>query len=493
MSAQLALSDADRKLFVLVNETAFVNPFSLTRVNLDQRMSGQAGAGLTEALLTVRSAIERLQIRNESIRSRYADRDIRLLHMGVLFDAFHRWAPDFDHLITRQERESGESLRAPFALEVLKHLLDHGICSPDALRYVGMFYQLRRAFYFIRRELVGSSPSMRELRMHCWNNIFTHDLHLYLEAMVTRMEDFSTLLLGETGSGKGAVARAIGFSGYIPFDPASVRFTENFTASFVFLNLAQFAESLLESELFGHRKGAFTGAVSDRDGLLARCRPHGAIFLDEIGDVPVPVQIKLLQVLQDRTFTPVGSDTKRRFSGRVIAATNRPLNELRKRGEFRNDFYYRLCSDVIEVPPLRVRIAEDSGELTRLVSVILERQLGTASAETLTSRIVDSLNQGPGPDYSWPGNVRELEQAVRRILLSGHYQPEAYISSLPESERWISQVESGTLSAESMMSSYCFMLWKRLGSYEEVARKTGLDRRTVKKYVDMQTEVRAKN
>jgi transcriptional regulator with PAS, ATPase and Fis domain len=101
--------------------------------------------------------------------------------------------------------------------------------------------------------------------------------------------------------------------------------------------------------LFGHKRGAFTGAIDAHEGVFSRCSAHGAIFLDEIGDVSRPVQIKLLQVLQERTFSPVGSREKLRFRGRVIAATHQPLDDLRDRKIFRDDFFYRLCSDVIVV------------------------------------------------------------------------------------------------------------------------------------------------
>ena len=484
MSTSHVLSEAERQLFSLVTEAAFVNPFSLNRVSLDQRLGGASGAGLSEALQHVRQGLDRLRRQGDVTLSRYPANDARILLYAHLFDVFHRWALEFDRLIVLQEREAGASLPAPFAAEVLRELLSPGLAPHEALRYVGMFYQLRRAYYFIRRELVGSSASMRALRSACWNNVFTHDLAMYLEAMVTRMEDFSTLLLGETGSGKGAVARAIGVSGFIPYDPKAGRFAENFAASFVSINLAQFPESLMEAELFGHRKGAFTGAVTDREGVFARCCSHGAIFLDEIGDVPLPVQIKLLQVLQDRTFTPVGSDVRRRFAGRVIAATNRPLQELRQRGEFRNDFYYRLCSDVIELPALRVRLAEDPGELGRLVAVILERHFGADASTVLVPRVMASLAQSPGSGYAWPGNVRELEQAVRRILLTGTYAPEI-MTPTATSDPWLHRAAAGELTAELLLAQYCNMMWKRLGSYEDVARQTGLDRRTVKKYVTM--------
>src|SRR5205814_10459134 len=111
---------------------------------------------------------------------------------------------------------------------------------------------------------------------------------------------------------------------------------------------------------------AFTSAVDHHKGVFERCSAHGALFRDEIGEAAVPVQIKLLQVLQDRTFNSVGGHEKKRFSGRVIAATNRPIADLRHGGRFREDFYYRLCSDVIHVPTLRERIQESSGELAEL-------------------------------------------------------------------------------------------------------------------------------
>src|SRR6185295_4556060 len=177
---------------------------------------------------------------------------------------------------------------------------------------------------------------------------------------------------------KGSAAAAIGRSIFIPYQLRERRFAKNFKDSFIAINLSQFSEHLIESELFGHRKGAFTGAIDHHQGVLERCDAHGALFLDEIGEVSVPVQIKLLQVLQERTFAPVGGRERKRFSGRVIAATNQPLDRLRSEGRFREDFFYRLCSDVIRVPTLRERIAESSAELPQLVRILVERIAGTA-------------------------------------------------------------------------------------------------------------------
>ena len=293
------------------------------------------------------------------------------------------------------------------------------------------------------------------------------------------MEDFSTMLLGDTGTGKGAAAAAIGQSGFIPFDEKRGSFVESFIGSYKALNLSQFPESLIESELFGHRKGAFTGAVEAHEGIFARCSAYGAIFLDEIGDVNEPIQIKLLHVLQDRNFSPVSSHETRRFRGRIIAATNRSLEDLRMSGQFRDDFYYRLCSDIIVVPPLHRRIMEDPEEMDDLVSLIVRRISGESSSEVL-DMVRRKMAHSPGKDYVWPGNVRELEQAVRRILLTGSYLGDKQILASDLQSQLHKGIEEGSLDAETLVSGYCELLYERHGTYEEVARRTNLDRRTAK-------------
>ena len=334
---------------------------------------------------------------------------------------------------------------------------------------------------------------MRALRKHLWDCVFTHDIRWFESRLWNRMEDFSILLLGETGTGKGAAAAAVGRSGFIPFDPARNGFTESFTRNFVAINLSQYSEGVLESELFGHRKGAFTGAVDQHEGLFSRCAPHGVIFLDEIGDISVPVQIKLLQVLQERIFFPVGSHEAKRFNGRIISATNRPLDELLVTGKFRDDLFYRLCSDVITLPPLRQRFQEEPEEMDNLLGSILSRLAGETSdrEKQLVKKV---LKRDVGPDYQWPGNVRELEQAVKRIILTGHYLGVRTDAKKQDGvDRLALAVKEGMFNAEGLLASYCTLLYQRFGTYEEVSRRTQLDRRTVKKYVQMGVSVPAKN
>ncbi len=200
------------------------------------------------------------------------------------------------------------------------------------------------------------------------------------------------------------------------------------------------------------------------------------------------MQIKLLRVLQERTFSPVGGHETARFSGRVIAATNRPLDELRARGAFRDDFYYRLCSDVIEVPTLRQRLSEDHRELDVLLGFILRRILGDDSGDSSRVRAMvrEAVEVGLGPSYPWPGNVRELEQCVRRVLLTRRYSGDRRLAQSPrggegEGDRLLGV--AGDETAKGLVVRYCKALYTRHGTYEEVARRTGLDRRTVKAYV----------
>jgi transcriptional regulator with GAF, ATPase, and Fis domain len=383
-----------------------------------------------------------------------------------------------DALIERQAT-GGAPLPVPFAEEAIAALVNLEFDEARAVRLFSFFFQLRRAFYFIDRALAGECESMRRLREALWHNVFTHDMRAYEAALWRSMEDFSTLLLGETGSGKGQAAAAIGRSALIPYLPGERRFAANFAESFIAINLSQFPETLIESELFGHRKGAFTGAIDHHQGVFERCSAHGALFLDEIGEVPIPVQIKLLQVLQERSFTPLGGHDRKRFSGRVIAATNRPLDALRREGRFRDDFYFRLCSDVIEMPTLRQRIAESAGELELLVRLIVERIAGIAEAE-VAAGVLERLPRG----YAWPGNVRELEQAVRRILLTGRYAGDLAPSGASEDERLVEKLRAGSLSADELLGRYSAFLYRRLGTYAEVAKRLGLDPRTSRKYVE---------
>jgi len=179
----------------------------------------------------------------------------------------------------------------------------------------------------------------------------------------------------------------------------------------------------------------------------------------------------------------VGSHEKSRFEGRVIAATNRAIDEIRRKNIFRDDFYYRLSSDIITVPPLRLRIQMNPDELTELLSYTIERMLVQPSPE-LENEILAVIDKNLGPGYAWPGNVRELEQCVRRVILKKNYAGDIKSVSPDDLKtQLVTGIESGELDAQALIAGYCTLLYKRYGTFEEVARRINLDRRTVKKYI----------
>jgi transcriptional regulator with PAS, ATPase and Fis domain len=211
--------------------------------------------------------------------------------------------------------------------------------------------------------------------------------------------DATVLILGENGTGKELVARSI--------HQSSRRGTKQFVAT----NCSAFNDNLLESEMFGHRRGAFTGAVTEKQGLF-EVADGGTFFMDEVGDMSPALQVKLLRVLQEGTFMPVGGTEPKKVDVRIIAATNRDLGAMVKQGSFREDLYYRLHVVSLRVPPLRER----AGDVAVLVRYFLDR-LGKRDKreKLLTPRALERLGA-----HEWPGNVRELENEMERLwVLSG--------------------------------------------------------------------------
>ena len=228
--------------------------------------------------------------------------------------------------------------------------------------------------------LVGDSPAM-------------HALYGLLERVAPT--DVSVLIHGETGTGKELVARAL--------HDHSARAKKPFLAE----NCAAVAETLLESELFGHVKGSFTGAVADRDGHFVAA-DGGTLFLDEIGDMPGSMQTKLLRVLETGEVRPVGSNKTRRVNVRVVAATHRDLARMVGEKTFREDLFFRLNVITLELPPLRER----EGDVRLLTEFFLTRvDTADGKAPELGDGVREALES-----YRWPGNVRQLENELRRAL-----------------------------------------------------------------------------
>jgi DNA-binding NtrC family response regulator len=225
----------------------------------------------------------------------------------------------------------------------------------------------------------------------------------------------SVLLVGETGTGKEVIARNIH------------RLGPRVEGPYVRVNCGALTESLLESELFGHVKGAFTGAVDNKTGRFEAAH-GGTIFLDEINSMSSKLQVKLLRVLQEREFERVGETRTIRVDTRVVGATNRFLEDEIEAGRFREDLYYRLNVVPIYLPPLRDRV-DDIPALTRF---FLERycEENRRDTEDVPARIMERLQQ-----YDWPGNVRELENYVERAVVLSHNQPLQFDLMVPGQER----------------------------------------------------------
>ncbi len=210
----------------------------------------------------------------------------------------------------------------------------------------------------------------------------------------------TVLINGENGTGKELIAKALHYN------------SRRRSRKFLVVNCGAFNDNLLESELFGHVKGAFTGAIKDKKGLF-EAADGGTLFLDEVGDTSPQMQVKLLRVLQEGTFTPVGATVVKKANVRVLAATNKNLNEMVKTGEFREDLYYRLNVINVVVPPLRDRI-EDIPILVDHFMDKFAKNTGTAK-KTIEKSCLEKLM-----DHDWPGNVRELENEIERLsVLAG--------------------------------------------------------------------------
>ena len=351
----------------------------------------------------------------------------------------------------------------------------------EACHTFACFRQIQRAFEQIFRDIIGGSPAAARLRASVWQSVFSHDMRRYRRTLYARMGDFATLITGPSGTGKEIAARAIAQSRYMPFDERKLTFPAEESAVFFPINISALSPTLVESELFGHRRGAFTGAIADRKGWLETCPAAGTVFLDELGDLDPAIQVKLLRVIETRTFHAVGETAGRQFCGKLVAATNRDLAAAIGAGRFREDLYYRLCSDQIATPSLAEQLAGSPRVLYELI-VYMARRVAGSEGDELAGEVTAWIDTHLGPDYPWPGNYRELEQCVRNVLIRKDYRPSPG-GARDASQQLADELRAGRLPAEELLTRYCRLVYERTGSYEETARRLGLDRRTVRRKI----------
>lgn len=501
MPKQTILSDRERGVLEAVSRLAYGNPFGTDRLLWEREALGDAftpfdvvwhaRADRVDANPNVARITARAQELADRLKGRVARAELGLYRDLVLYLLYNRYEGRFYEAITGPAGEKRPSYRfyRDFRNDLSSYLGIPGEGAPDAAHLFACFFQIRRAFHATFHSIVGGSLPAARLRAQVWQSVFTCDLRLYQRSLYQRMGDFPTLVTGPTGTGKELVARAIAHSRYIPFDPETLTFRERWEESFFPLNLAALSPTLIESELFGHRRGAFTGAVAERAGWLEVCPPLGTVFLDEIGEVEPAIQVKLLRVLETRAFQRLGDTKPRRFHGKVVAATNRDLAAEMRAGRFRADLYYRLCSDILVTPSLRERIAESPGELSNLVLFLVQRLVGEEGAAEEVARQVETwIREKLGPAYPWPGNVRELAQCISNVLIRREYRPAGEEHEGGDG-RFVADLLAGRLSADEVLRRYCALVYAQSGSYEEAARRLGLDRRTVRARV-MEAEVK---
>src|SRR5271163_2466824 len=430
------LSSAERSFLSAVSQLAYSNPFLPERAECERAaLGGEYDQSEPVWSLPVedperpRANVWRINARleplAEQIRTRLLasgqvrEADLVLYEDAIIHLLYNRYYPKFIENSSR----NGWSFYRDFLAD-WKYFYPEQIAFPSCHEpghTFACYRQIQRAFEQIFNAIIGGSLPAARLRAAIWQSIFTHDMRRYRRTLYARMSDFATLITGPSGTGKELAAQAIAKSRYVPFDDNKLNFAGD-AVSFFPINISALSPTLVESELFGHRRGSFTGAIGDRKGWLETCPQLGSVFLDELGDLDPAIQVKLLRVIETRTFHAVGDTAGRQFQGKLIAATNRDLAARIRTGDFREDLYYRLCSDQIVTPPLAEQLADSPQVLNELI-VYMARRVAGAEGDQLWGEVALWIEENLGRDYAWPGNYRELDQCVKNVLIRRDYRP----------------------------------------------------------------------
>ncbi|UCD18504.1 MAG: sigma-54-dependent Fis family transcriptional regulator [Candidatus Zixiibacteriota bacterium] len=354
-----------------------------------------------------------------------------------------------DSAIDAMKQGALDYITKPFKVDEIKMVIEKSV-NRRKLRTENEFLkkQLKQDFSF--DDFIGRSEEIIKLK----------EL-----AKRISLTDSTILIRGESGTGKDLIAKAIHAA------------SERSTGPFVTINCAALPESLLESELFGYKKGAFTGAVKDKDGLF-KVADGGTFFLDEIGNTSPGIQVKLLRVLEDKQITPVGGIKPIGADVRLIAATNANLEEEVKNGRFRSDLFYRLNVIPIQIPPLRERI----DDIPLLANYFVAKYCQRAGTET---KAISPEAMRVLQDYEWAGNVRELENCIERAVLLARNDTIA-LSDFPSriienrKETIISRDKPETPTLESIEKAYIYYIMSQTqGQKAKAAKILGIDSSTL--------------
>jgi two-component system nitrogen regulation response regulator GlnG len=364
MGATILVADDDRAIRTVLNQ-------ALARLGHDVRMTGNAatlwrwvadGEGdlvITDVIMPDENGLDLIP-RIKKVRP-----ELRIIVMSAQSTLLTA--------VKATERGAFEYLPKPFDLRELVSVVERALSAPQLAAPVEDDADDGQL------PLIGRSPAMQEI---------------YRSIARLMGTDLTVMITGESGTGKELVARALHDFGKRRLGP------------FVAINMAAIPRELIESELFGHEKGAFTGATARNMGRFEQAK-GGTLFLDEIGDMPPEAQTRLLRVLQEGEYTAVGGRVPIRANVRIIAATHRDLSHLIRQGQFRDDLFYRLNVAPVRLPPLRERSADIPGLVRHFAAV--------AAREGLPVKVIDEAAMDRLRRYRWPGNVRELENLVRRL------------------------------------------------------------------------------
>ncbi len=414
------------------HEVEFVNGGGPALKRLE---AGSFDAVITDLRMAPPDGLELLR----QVKSRWPDTRVVLMTAYASMDTARKALRDGAYDYVDKEGEFREELKSIVARAAREARLE-----TDNQRLSGTVDSMRKGLATV----VGDSPALRQA------------LSLTEKVVAT---DSTVLLRGESGTGKDLFARAIHFA------------SRRANGPWVKVNCGALPENLLESELFGHEKGAFTGAVRQKPGRFEDAH-RGTLFLDEIGEVPLGLQVKLLQAIEEKTFNRIGGNQPVTVDVRLVAATNRDLEEMARARQFREDLFFRLNVFPITLPPLRER----PGDVARLVKFFLQQH--GASDDKVTSDAMQALQR-----YAFPGNVRELENTLERAMIlagSDPIGPEHFSFARPEllaaGASWVPRIPPEGLSLEFLERELILQALEMAhGNKSQAARLLGLTRRTL--------------
>ncbi|MDD9942943.1 MAG: sigma 54-interacting transcriptional regulator [Myxococcales bacterium] len=494
-----------RQVAQAIAALCFENPYVASYVDLQRLALGQSyrepspGDGTSATAANAAGLAERAEQLLETARSHLADgatgdpADLQLYEGLVRYHLFGRLSELLEVLaqatavggLTRRrvssyrlfEQEAERLLRLPGQAFSLATELPH---------LFAMMFQQRRARYLLDAEIVGHARVVSELRANLWASLFTHDLRRYGESLFDHMDSLPTLLGGPDCALRSRAARVLALGRYIPFDAQELRFTHEPGAAYRALDPTALASASLEGALFGG-----DGIAGEPGGLLGAVGERGAAFVDSLHALSRPCQIRLLGALDEhpRLGSPLGAESDgapSSFAGKLIAGTSCDLLVEMREGRFAEALYYAVSADTVEVPSLALQLRQRPEDLRLHLGWMLDRLVPGSERARALAEVESLVERELGQRYPWPGNLFELRRCVRSVLVRGTYRPprpapRVHAGIVGTLSR---RFADGDFNADGLLDAYCTLMYRQTGSYQEAARRLGLDRRTVKSRVD---------